>query len=93
MLPPLHQPLSSGGVSAVAKAAVKRSGIQAQGLPSAHLFRHSAATNLLRDNTPLEVISALLRHQSVTTTAVYARVDIPMLQEVAQPWPTAGGEK
>ena len=93
MMPPLHQPLSSAGVSAVAKAAVKRSGVKAQGLPSAHLFRHSAATNLLRDNTPLEVISTLLRHQSVTTTAVYARVDIPMLREVVQPWPTAGGVK
>lgn len=92
-LPPLHQPLSGGGVSAVAKAAIRCSGVKADGLPAAHLFRHSAATNLLRDGTPLEVISSLLRHQSVSTTAVYARVDIPMLLEVAQHWPTSGGAK
>jgi len=93
MLPPLHQPLASGGVSAVAQAAIKRSGVKAQGLPAGHVFRHSAATNLLRDSTPLEVISTLLRHQSTQTTALYARVDVRMLREVAQPWPVAGEER
>ena len=83
--PPLHEPLASGGVSAVARAAVKRSGVEATGLPAAHVFRHSAATNLLRDNTPLEVIGALLRHRSIRTTQLYARVDVRMLREVAQP--------
>ena len=93
MMPPLHRPLASGGVSAVAQAAIKRSGVKAQGLPAGHVFRHSAATNLLRDNTPLEVISTLLRHQSTQTTAIYVRVDIRMLREVAQPWPVAGEER
>ena len=93
MMPPLHQPLTSGGVSAVAQAAIKRSGVKAEGLPAAHVFRHSVATNLLRDSTPLEVISTLLRHQSTQTTAIYARVDVRMLREVAQPWPVAGGER
>ena len=93
MMPPLHQPLASGGVSAVAQAAIKRSGVKAEGLPAGHVFRHSVATNLLRDNTPLEVISTLLRHQSTETTAIYARVDVRMLREVAQPWPVAGEER
>ena len=93
MMPPLHQPLASGGVSAVAQAAIKRSGVKAEGLPAGHVFRHSAATNLLRDSTPLEVISTLLRHQSTQTTAIYARVDVRMLREVAQPWPVAGEER
>ena len=92
MVPPLHQALTSGGVSA-AQAAIKRSGVKAEGLPAGHVFRHSAATNLLRDSTPLEVISTLLRHQSTQTTAIYARVDVRMLREVAQPWPVAGEEK
>ena len=93
MMPPLHRPLTSGGVSAVAQAAIKRSGVKAEGLPAGHVFRHSAATNLLRDNTPLEVISTLLRHQSTQTTAIYARVDVRMLREVAQPWPIAGEKR
>ena len=90
MMPPRHRPLTSGGVSAVAKAAIERSGVKAEGLPAGHVFRHSAATNLLRDDTPLEVIGTLLRHQSTQTTAIYARVDVRMLREVAQPWPAAG---
>lgn len=93
MLPPLQRPLTSGGVSAVAQAAIERSGVKAEGLPAGHVFRHSAATNLLRDNTPLEVIGTLLRHQSTQTTAIYARVDVQMLREVAQPWPVAGEER
>ena len=92
-MPPLHEPLVSGGVSAVALAAIKRSGVEATGLPAAHVFRHSAATNLLRDDTPLEVISTLLRHQSTRTTQLYARVDVRMLREVAQPWPVVGEER
>ena len=84
------QPISSITVSNIARAAIKRSGIKAEGLPAARLFRHSAATNMLRDGTPMEVISALLRHQSMETTKVYARVDARMLQAVAQPWPIAG---
>ena len=93
LIPPLHRALSSRGVSAVAQAAIKRSGVKAEGPPAAHVFRHSAATNLLRDSTPLEVISTLLRHQSTQTTAIYARVDVRMLREVAQPWPAMGENK
>ena len=74
MLSPLYQPLSSSGVSDVARAAIKRSGVKAEGLPAGHVFRHSAATNMLREDVPLEVISSLLRHQSTDTTAIYARV-------------------
>lgn len=34
-----------------------------------HWFRHTAATRMLRDRVPLEVVSKLLGHASVTTTA------------------------
>jgi site-specific recombinase XerD len=33
-----------------------------------HWFRHTAATRMLRDQVPLEVVSALLGHAAVTTT-------------------------
>jgi integrase/recombinase XerD len=40
-----------------------------------HWFRHSAATRWLRDGVPLEVVSKLLGHSSVTTTlAVYGHL-------------------
>jgi hypothetical protein len=33
------------------------------------------------------MIGAVLRHRSPDMTAHYAKVDIPMLQQIAQPWP------
>lgn len=34
-----------------------------------HWFRHGAATRMLRDGVPIEIVSTLLGHASVTTTA------------------------
>ena len=40
-----------------------------------HWFRHSAATRWLRDGVPVEVVSKLLGHSSVTvTSAVYGHL-------------------
>jgi integrase/recombinase XerD len=61
------------------------------GLPEvgAHRLRHALATALLADGVPLIDISAVLRHQDLATTALYAKVDFGSLQQVAQPWPGA----
>ena len=77
------------GSSIVARA-IRRAGIRGVGPASSHLFRHSAATNLLRDGTPLEAVGVLLRHRSPDLTAIYARVDVRMLRELVQPWPFEG---
>ena len=42
---------------------------------------------MLRANVGLDDIGAVLRHRSVDTTALYAKVDLKMLEQVAQPWP------
>ena len=40
-----------------------------------HRFRHSAATRWLRDGVPIEVVSTLLGHSSVTiTSSVYGHL-------------------
>lgn len=44
---------------------------------------------MLRDGASLDGIAAVLRHQSIDTTVVYARVDPGLLGLVAQPWTTA----
>lgn len=49
-------------------------------------MRHSAATAMLRSGASLEAIGTLLRHRSPDTTAIYAKVNLPMLLSVAQPW-------
>jgi len=50
-------------------------------------LRHSAATALLAEGVSLESIAVLLRHRSLDTTAHYAKVDVKLLRELAQPWP------
>ena len=59
------------------------------GLPpvGAHRLRHAVATEMLRKGASLIAISAVLRHQDLATTAIYAKVDIGGLRTIAQPWP------
>jgi len=39
----------------------------------------------VREN--VEGIAEVLRHRSIETTALYAKVDVQLLEQVAQPWP------
>ena len=56
-------------------------------LEGAHVLRHSAATQMLRQGASLPSIGAMLRHASGETTAHYAKVDIALLRDVARAWP------
>jgi site-specific recombinase XerD len=51
------------------------------------VLRHSAATTMLRQGATLQDISTILRHRSIETTLIYAKVDITALAQVAQTWP------
>ena len=83
---PMDRPLSSVAVSTIVARAIKRAGVVAPS-KGAHLLRHSAATEMLRQGLSLEDIGAVLRHRSVETTAHYAKVDLILLREITQPWP------
>ena len=54
-----------------------------------HRLRHTAATEMLRAGAGLEEIGQILRHESLFTTAIYAKVDRVALRELARPWPGA----
>ena len=68
------------------KRALRRAGIVAPA-KGAHLLRHTAATQMLRHGVPLDQIGLVLRHRGIDTTARYAKVDVRLLQQIAQPWP------
>lgn len=55
----------------------------------AHLLRHSAAVARLEGGLGVTQIAAVLRHSSLETTAIYAKVDRPLLDLVVAPWPRA----
>jgi len=78
--------MSSELVSTVVRRAMDRAGIDSpsRGL---HVLRHSAATSMLREGATLHQIGTVLRHASIETTFVYAKVDIDLLSMVVSPWP------
>jgi site-specific recombinase XerD len=81
------KPFISGDcISSVVKRALKRAGVSSPA-KGAHLLRHTAATEMLRHGLPLDQIGLVLRHRGIDTTAYYAKVDVALLRQVAQPWP------
>lgn len=78
---------SHSAVSVIVDRALRRAGVTRPSRGAAHLLRHSVATALLRHGASLHDVAALLRHRSIETTQIYAKVDLPALQEIAQPWP------
>ncbi|MFN7971274.1 MAG: tyrosine-type recombinase/integrase [Acidobacteriota bacterium] len=81
------RPLASGGaISLVVRRALGRAGVESPSRGS-HLLRHSLASRLLREGAPLRGIAEVLRHKSVKTTIIYAKVDVDLLARVAEPWP------
>lgn len=73
-------------VSTLVRRALERAGVSSP-CKGAHLFRHSLATNMLRQGASLSDIGDLLRHRGINTTAIYAKVDMEALRPLAQPWP------
>ncbi len=79
-----HRELTGDGVSAVVAAGARRAGL---GVIYAHRLRHTVASELLRAGSSLVEVGQVLRHRSMLTTAIYAKVDIEALRTIARSWP------
>jgi len=55
-----------------------------------HSLRHTAASRMLEQDTPLSVISDILGHADTDSTAVYLKVDISKLKECCLDTPEVG---
>ena len=73
-------------IKSIAQTALRRAGLQ-RPRRGAHVFRHTAACEMLRANVGMEGIAEVLRHRSIETTGLYAKVDLRLLEHVAQAWP------
>jgi integrase/recombinase XerD len=62
---PQGHPLAYPAVYDLVRRLRRRSGIEFD----PHWYRHTAATRLLRDGVPIEMVSAILGHSSITTTS------------------------
>ena len=78
------QCFSAKRVRAALRETCRRAGITPI---TAHVLRHTAATEMLRAGASLIEVGQVLRHRSVSTTTLYAKVDRERLRELARPWP------
>jgi integrase/recombinase XerD len=72
--------------SRIVRAALERADIVLPPVVGAHLIRHRLATQLVGQRRPINEIVDLLGHRSIDTTAVYGKVALPQLADVARPF-------
>ena len=79
-----HGPMTRGAVQGVVGQACERAGLERFG---PHRLRHSAATDMLGAGAALAEVGQVLRHRSMSTTAIYAKCDLEALRSLAMVWP------
>jgi len=81
---PRDQPVGPDLVRKTIRQAYARAGLPYTG---SHLLRHTMANRLLASGSSLKEVADVLRHRSLNTTLIYAKLDSRNLVEVALPWP------
>jgi site-specific recombinase XerD len=79
-------PISAG----VIRYSIRKAFIQAGLAPrftGTHVLRHTAATRMHSKGASLKEVADVLGHQSLDVTAIYTKVNLPMLSTVPLPWP------
>lgn len=79
--------LQRGSVSLTVRRACVRAAIAPIG---AHRLRHALARDMVAAGASLPEIGQVLRHHHLSSTAIYAKVDLPQLRLLALSWPEAG---
>ena len=88
--PPFRPLCRSVSICTLVQKLLKRAGISVH-RPGAHTFRHSLATGMAINGATFKAIADVLGHGSVSSTEIYAKLDLNSLSKVAMPWP--GGAK
>lgn len=81
---PRDQPIGVDAVRRVIGDAYRRIGLTHG---RTHALRHTLACRLLDHGSSLKEVADVLRHRSLNTTLIYAKLDSLRLAAVALPWP------
>ena len=84
--PPYKGLCNPSSISAIVRRALIAASLKPQQM-GAHLLRYTAAMETLSNGATLFEIGELLGHCSVDTTAIYTKIDVVSLKELAKPWP------
>lgn len=81
---PVEAPIGPGAVRRAVREAYRRCGMP---YTRVHVLRHTLAERLLDGGGTLKEVADVLRHRSLDTSLIYAKVDTTRLATVALPWP------
>ncbi len=84
ILAPHDQPISVNVIHRVIRDAYQRIGL-AHG--RTHALRHTLACRLVNQGSSLKEVADVLRHRSLDSSLIYAKLDSSKLAAVALPWP------
>lgn len=73
------QALTASGIEYILKQLAKKAGLTQ--MISAHIFRHTYATDMLNNGADLRTVQQLLGHSSLSTTQIYTHVTTDALQK------------
>lgn len=78
------KPLTVEIIQSIVTGFSKKANIERRGRKMGpHALRHSLATRLLKENTPMPVITAILGHKNLNTTRVYLGIDVESLRKIS----------
>ena len=80
----IDHPITSDAIRKLIRLAYHRVGLKHSG---SHALRHTLACRLVENGSSLKEVADVLRHRSLNTTLIYAKLDTPKLSTVPLPWP------
>lgn len=83
-LAPRDQPIGVDAIRRVIRDAYRRIGLTHS---RTHALRHTLASRLLEHGSSLKEVADVLRHRSLNTSLIYAKLDNLRLVAVVLPWP------
>lgn len=83
-MPPYDQPISASAIQKVVNRAYRRIDLPYSG---SHALRHTLACRLVENGSSLKEVADILRHRSLSTTLIYAKLDKSKLSTIPLPWP------
>ena len=79
------EPMGTSQVRNTVREAAMRAGLKHFSGP--HMFRHTAAKEMINSDIDLKTIADVLGHKSIETTCIYTKLNFNRLQDVAGSWP------
>ncbi len=84
--PPINSPVDPDIIREAVRRAAARCGLR-QRIRGTHVFRRTLACQMVANAASFKDIADILRHRSLDTTTIYAKVDLASLRRVPLAWP------